>query len=129
MNWRTEIVKGGPRTEKTRELWIQAENDFLLNGHPPDCPMCKGANDPDVILANHLARWEELSRLSAEADARAEAVRKKYYAGGYHLIVGGVPVRCAAVAATFKNKRCLYRGTGKQNQSLALAPAKMEAAE
>lgn len=123
MNWRTEIVTGGPRTEKTRALWIQAENDFLLNGHPADCPMCKGANDPDVILANHLARWEELSRLTVEAEQRAEEARKRYYRAGYHLLVNGVPVRCAEVAATFKNKRALHRGTGRQNQALALEAA------
>ena len=120
LNWQTDEAKGGPRTQKTRALWTGAERDFLLNNHPADCAMCKGANDPDVILENHMNRWAELARLSAEADAKAEEVRKKFYAGGYHLLVNGVPVRCSAVAATFKNKRALYRGTGTQKETLEL---------
>lgn len=119
-DWRTEIVKGGPRTEKTRALWIAAEREWILNDHPASCPLCNGANDPDVILHNHQKRWDELAQMSVEAEAKAVAVRKKYYAGGYHLLVNGVPVRCSAVTATFKNKRSLYRGTGTQKETLQL---------
>ncbi len=122
-SWQDSIVKWGPRTDKTRALWLAAEREFILDGHPADCPMCKGANDPDVILENHLNRWAELSRLSREADAKAEEARTKHYSGGYHLLVNGIPIRCAAVTATFRNKRSLYRGTGKQTESLQLVAA------
>ena len=121
--WYDGVVAGGPRTEKTRALWLGAERDWLVNDHPADCALCKGANDPDVILENHKKRWDELARLSAEADEKAEAVRKKFYTGGYHLLVNGVPVRCAAVVTSFKNKRSLYRGTGKQAETLKLETA------
>lgn len=110
-DWRIEIVKLGPRTEKTRALWLQAERDFFLNGHPADCPLCRGANDPDVILENHEKKRLELAAMWRAEEARAKAAHDKYHAGGYFLLVNGVPTRCSAVTASFKNKRCLYRGT------------------
>lgn len=115
-SWRDGVVKWGPRTEKTRALWLAAEREFILNSHPANCPLCNGANDPDVILENHDKRWQELTVLAREAEVRAKAAHDKYHAGGYFLLVGGVPFRCAAVAATFKNKRCLYRGTDKSQK-------------
>lgn len=121
--WQDGIVKWGPRTEKTRALWVAAEREFILSSHPANCPLCNGANDPDVILENHQKRWAELSTLAREAEEKSEAVRKKYYAGGYFLLVGGIPMRCAAVAASFKNKRSLYRGTGRQKETLQLEAA------
>lgn len=127
-DWRTENVKWGPQTEGTRQLWLAAERDFILNDHPANCPLCNGANDPDVILEHHERRRQELVVLAREAEVRAKAAHDKYFAGGYFLLVNGVPTRCSAVTATFKNKRSLYRGTDRGQKESFLPPV-MVAAE
>lgn len=115
-----KMVKGGPRTQATFDLWEARKREFLIRDHPSDCAICLGANDPEGIVARHETHWAQLAEAYQEREAANKQAQADYYAGGFRMIAGGAPIRTALWVSKWELSNRQALGKGYDHQGLVV---------